>query len=354
MKFGIMFFASSDQEHGYQLLLDAAQFADECGFTCVWTPERHFHHFGGLFPNPAVTSTAIAMVTKQIKIRAGSVISPLHDVIRIVEEWACVDRLSGGRVGISFGAGWNTNDFIFFPDRFEKRHDLMFNQVERIKAMWRGEAITRMNGVGREVTVLLHPSPIQKELPIWITATSSSQTFSMAGAIGANILTHLIGQDLSRLSEKVGVYKESLKKHGHQGKDTSITVMLHTSVGDNNEDVKARVKMPLSRYLRSAVNLEYMAAHGGGTVSGGHRLAGEEPTEGVLNELTEIAFERYFESAALLGSTTKCESMIRQLASIGVNEVACLVDFGLNSEEVLSGLRHLDFLRQRCAKIGTV
>lgn len=61
----------------YDLVLEGAKFADRNGFTAVWTPERHFSPFGGLYPNPAVTGAAIAAVTERVAIRAGSVVGPL-------------------------------------------------------------------------------------------------------------------------------------------------------------------------------------------------------------------------------------------------------------------------------------
>src|SRR5215470_15781395 len=100
MDFGIMFFSSSEQDSNgdkYALLKRATRFADEHNFCCVWTPERHFHEFGGLFPNPSVVSAALAAITSKIQIRAGSLISPLHNPIRIAEEWSVVDNLSQGR-----------------------------------------------------------------------------------------------------------------------------------------------------------------------------------------------------------------------------------------------------------------
>ena len=78
----------------YRLLLEGARFADRHGFAAVWTPERHFHAFGGLYPNPAVTGAALAAITERIGIRAGSVVLPLHNPIRVAEEWSVVDNLS--------------------------------------------------------------------------------------------------------------------------------------------------------------------------------------------------------------------------------------------------------------------
>src|SRR5262245_45469222 len=122
MEFGLMFFASASQTHDhdrYRLLKESARFADRNNFCCIWTPERHFHDFGGLFPNPSVIGAALAMITSQTQIRAGSLVSPLHNPIRIAEEWAVVDNLSSGRAAISFGSGWNIDDFVFFPERYE-------------------------------------------------------------------------------------------------------------------------------------------------------------------------------------------------------------------------------------------
>src|SRR3990172_8023447 len=142
MEFGVMFFSSVDESgagNKYRLLTEVARYADTHGFSSVWTPERHFHRFGGLFPNPSVTSAAVAALTSRVHVRAGSLISPLHDPVRIAEEWAVVDNLSGGRVGISFGSGWNVNDFVFFPDRYPRRREIMFEQIEIVRKLWRGE-----------------------------------------------------------------------------------------------------------------------------------------------------------------------------------------------------------------------
>src|SRR5690606_23303152 len=105
--FSLFYFASDEGGQGadkYRVLIEGAKYADENGFAAVWTPERHFHAFGGLFPNPSVASAALSTITKNVKLRAGSCVSPLHHPARIAEEWALVDNLSDGRVGISFAA----------------------------------------------------------------------------------------------------------------------------------------------------------------------------------------------------------------------------------------------------------
>src|SRR5262245_37841812 len=85
LSFSLYFFSddgSKDSAAKYRLVLESAKFADRNGFSAVWTPERHFQDFGGLYPNPSVLSAALAMITERVQIRAGSVALPLHHPVR--------------------------------------------------------------------------------------------------------------------------------------------------------------------------------------------------------------------------------------------------------------------------------
>ncbi|HEX5709535.1 MAG TPA: LLM class flavin-dependent oxidoreductase, partial [Pyrinomonadaceae bacterium] len=128
MDFSLFYFAADNSETGedkYRLYLEGAKFADRNGFASVWTPERHFHESGGLYPNPSVLSAALSTVTERVKLCAGSVVLPLHHSIRVAEEWSVIDNLSRGRVGLSFTAGWIPNDFAFFPERYANKREEM-------------------------------------------------------------------------------------------------------------------------------------------------------------------------------------------------------------------------------------
>lgn len=350
MQFGLMFFSSgaAEGQPAYELLLSAARFADSHDFCCVWTPERHFHAFGGIFPNPAVTSAALAVTTDHIQLRAGSLVSPLHDPIRITEEWSAVDNLSAGRAAISFGSGWNIDDFVFFPDRYERRREIMIEQIETVRRLWRGQSVTVKNSAGRDVSLGVFPRPVQEELPIWLTSSGNPETFAQAGALGTNLLTHLIGQDLEGLAEKIGRYRAELAAHGHDPAAFRVSLMLHTFLSDDAASAVERVKEPFKHYLRSAISLEQMAAEAGGAISGGHRIDPEDIPEPVLAELLELTFERYQRTASLIGTPKSCRKLLDRCAAIGVDEIACLVDFVDDPGTILEGLEHLDKLRRSC------
>jgi natural product biosynthesis luciferase-like monooxygenase protein len=339
-----MFFAApkgAEAAEAYRTMLAASRLADDGGLDAVWTPERHFDQFGGVFPNPVVTSAALATVTSRIQLRAGSCISPLHNTVRLAEDWAVVDNLSGGRVAISFGAGWNVNDFALWPERYADRRAVMFEQLEMIRRLWRGDRIELPNGLAKPAELSLFPRPIQPELPVWLTSSGNVQTFADAGAHGANVLTHLIGQDLAQLTEKIKVYRKARAEAGLAPEAGVVSLMLHTHLTEDPERARMLTREPFREYLRSAVVLETKSAKGGGTISGGLASPGADLPADVLEELLEMTYERYLDGGSLIGSADSCLPLIKEFEAIGVDEIACLIDFGLASDDIVAGLPEL-------------
>jgi natural product biosynthesis luciferase-like monooxygenase protein len=340
MDFSLFYFASDATEAGdgkYRLLLDGARFADRNNFTAVWTPERHFHAFGGLYPNPSVTAAALAMVTERIRIRGGSVVLPLHDAIRVAEEWAVVDNLSRGRVDISFASGWHANDFVLAPENHPDRHGALFRQIDTVRRLWRGEPVTRRNGVGQEVAVRILPRPVQAELPFWVTAAGSPETFRKAGELGANLLTHLLGQSIEELAAKITIYRAARTQAGYPADQGKVTLMLHTFVGESDAEVRETVRRPFSEYLKTSLDL--VAKNAGFDPK---TLAPED-----VDILIARVFDRYLETSGLFGTPTVCRQRVDQLKAIGVDEIACLIDFGVAPEVVLESLEPLNEVRER-------
>src|SRR5262249_34571551 len=140
IQFSLLYFSSGGDapvEDGYRLFLEAATFADRHGFAAVRVPQRHLHPFGGLYPNPSVLAAALATTTRRVRLRAGSVVLPLHNPFRVAEEWAVVDNLSGGRVDLAFASGWNPDDFALAPDAFAGRTGPLYPAIETIRPLWR-------------------------------------------------------------------------------------------------------------------------------------------------------------------------------------------------------------------------
>jgi natural product biosynthesis luciferase-like monooxygenase protein len=364
LDFGLFYFGSSaggkvGGEETYRMLLEGARFADERGFDSIWTPERHFHAFGGLFPNPALTGAAIAVVTRRIGIRAGSVVGPLHDAVRIAEEWSVVDNLSGGRVGVSFASGWQPDDFVLARDpaeAFPRRKELMMEQIELVQRLWHGEEVP-FQGPFEEKKLAVLPRPIQPTLPIWLTAAGSPDTFELAGTNGFNVLTHLLGQSIEEVAEKIAIYREARRAAGHDPHAGAVTVMLHSFVGASDDEVREAVRAPMKAYLRSSVGLIKRAAwtfptFRQATTGDNGDFTLDNLSEEELEAVLEFSFERYFETSGLLGSHDKCVGLLEELRKLDIDEIACLIDFVDDVDLVLGHLPALDEVRRASKGTG--
>ncbi len=336
--FSLLYFSSNEAEFTndkYELFVEGAKFADQHNFKAVWIPERHFHAFGGIYPNPSVLGAALAMVTKNIRIRAGSVVLPLHNPIRVTEEWSVVDNLSQGRVDLAFAMGWNPNDFVLSPDTYSDRHQFLFDNIKTVQELWQGKSISRQNGIGKETQIKIYPLPKQPQLDVWITCSGSPERFQEAGSCGANILTALLFQSVEELAEKIAIYREARAKHGYDPETGHVTLMLHTFVGEEISQVRQKVREPFLAYLQSSVNLWRQSSK---------NL--DELSEKEREDLLSFAFERYFQSSALFGTPNSCLKMVKSLQAIGVNEIACLIDFGVDASSVMASLASLNSLRE--------
>ena len=350
MDFGLFYWGDDDGPgpRKYQLLLDGARFADANGFNAVWTPERHFHAFGGPYPNPAVTGAAVAAITRNLSIRAGSCVLPLHHPARVAEEWAVIDNMSNGRAAIAVASGWMPEDFLLKPDNAPPNNkSAMFRDVEILRKLWRGDKVAFDAPGGKPVEITTLPRPVQAELPIWVTTAGNPETFREAARIGANVLTHLLGQSIEEVAEKVAIYREELKKTGRDPSKFKVTLMLHTLVGRDREVVREQARGPMKSYLRSAAALikQYAWAFPAFKKPKGVnkpvdldlRTLDDEEMEAIL----DFAFLRYFEDSGLFGTIDDAIARVDQVAAIGIDEIACLIDYGVPAATVLEALHPL-------------
>lgn len=330
MRFSLFFFSSREPDAGprYAQVLELVRHADETGFDAVWMPERHMVDFGALYPNPATVSAGLAIMTKHVQLRAGSVVLPLHHPLRVCEEWSVVDNLSGGRVGVSFASGWHPDDFVLAPHSYEERRDRMFQAIDVVRRLWRGEDVM-MSGPGeREVRVTLRPRPVQPELPIWVTSGGSPGTIERAASIGANLLIAAIGQPLSRIGDLLAQYRRAWPKD--RKPRGSVTLMFHTFVAEDDRSMRSLIRGPLLEYLRDFLDQKDRG------------LTGRQQEDAAT-----FAFERYARSNALLGPPAHCIEILEEVEGYGVDEVACLVDFGVPREPLFDSLNRLAAVRER-------
>ncbi|GGW76507.1 non-ribosomal peptide synthetase [Streptomyces caelestis] len=345
--FSVYFFGDYPQDapaprHGqYELLLEVARFADRHGFHALWMPERHFHSFGGLFPNPAVLAAALSRETERIRLNAGSVVLPLHDPIRVAEEWSMVDNLSGGRVGIGVASGWSSKDFAFFPDRFGRHKELMFEQLEEVRRFWRGEAVRRTTGDGEVADLRLFPRPVQEAPPLYTAVVGNPASYELAARHGLGIVTNLMTQSVEQLRDNIARYRSARARHGLDPDAGRVAVLLHTYLADDHDTARTEAYEPLSRYMRASLSL-----FSGVTNSLGHSVDLAALSEDDLETVFRRAYGRYCDQRALIGTVDSVRPVVDAVTAAGADEIVALVDFGVAPDELRSGLPRLDALRR--------
>jgi hypothetical protein len=118
-------------------------------------------------------------------------------------------------------------------------------------------------------------------------------------------------------------------------------LMVHTFLGDDNDAIRDLVREPLTTYLRSSLGLLL-----GSQTKGARKLDPTKLREKDIDFLVERSFNRYFDDGGLLGGMDKAQRVATRLRDIGVDEIACLVDFGVAADEVRASFKYLNQLRE--------
>jgi natural product biosynthesis luciferase-like monooxygenase protein len=341
LSFSFLFFSDVrddvSEKDKYLFMRDVTIFGDREGFKAIYLPERHFHAFGSIYPNQSIIASWLAPQTRDIRFRTAGISLPLHHPAEIVEWWSMVDVLSGGRVDLGFGSGWNKADFIFSPTTYHDRREVMSERIELVKRLWRGDQMDFPGPDGESTPVRCFPRPIQKEIQVWLLAAQSDESFRFAGAAGYNVFTMLYGYDLDQLATKIDMYRTTRSQAGYDPDAGIVSLMLHTFVLDNSADVRRIVEKPFRKYIGSAVD-----AHLAARALKDERIA--QITAEEKQKILEYSFRRYYRSCALFGTVDECSQVVDKAVSAGVNEIACLVDFGIDYDLVKGSLPYLKTL----------
>ena len=185
-------------------LLDQSLLAEQLGFKSLWIPEGHFQP-RGLFAAPLVVLAAIAARTRHIRLGTTSFLLPVRHPIRIAEDVAVLDHLSGGRVILGVGRGFRRSLFDAFELAPSEKRDRFDAVLERVLSAWRGEPLPHVQD--RELRVT--PRPLQRpHPPIWVAAFGP-KALAQASRLGLPYLASPV-EPLERLVENYARHREGL------------------------------------------------------------------------------------------------------------------------------------------------
>ena len=238
----------------YANALGECRLAEELGFDAVWLAEHHFSSYG-ICPSLAVLAAAIARETTRVRIGTAVVIAPFAHPVRIAEEWAMVDILSGGRLDFGLGRGYQPKEFQGLGISMDRTREGFDESLEIIRRAWTEERLTFEGEFysARELRVL--PKPVQKPHPPLWTAAVSPDTFPLAARRGLRILTAPSFTPFDILWKNYDAYRAAFKAaHGSdEGSEICLNKIIH--VAESSRQAREEATEPIHWFFRTQADL---------------------------------------------------------------------------------------------------
>ena len=221
-----------------QELAEQGEIAEQMGFDSFWLPENHFTGPAAI-PSPLMLLASIASRTSKIKLGSTSYLLPIRHPILAAEEVAVLDRLSGGRVILGIGRGFQDAMFTTFDiPKQEKRKRFKANLTLMIKA-WQGEPIDNHDGQD----VFLSPLPVQKpHPPLWVAAFGPL-AIKQAGSLGLPYIASPV-EGMEGLRQNIEQHRGHIEQAGHNPVD--VVPVMRTIFITDNRNLEKRVRQSLA------------------------------------------------------------------------------------------------------------
>lgn len=250
MKFGVQNLFPAEAEDDHRVLLEALediQFADELGFDSAWLTEHHFSRYG-ILGNPLVLGAAIAQTTTRIQIGTAVVVLPFHNPLRLAEDAATLDILSGGRLELGVGRGYQPKEFHGFGIDAQSSKQRYAEVVDILKLAWTGEPFSYAGEYYSVDDVTLSPRPVRAGGPPIRHAVVSPASFPERGLAGDPIITSPTFAPLGRMKKNFDAYRDALVQSGHDPAEFDIPFMQQVWVGNSQAELHAVAESALSYY----------------------------------------------------------------------------------------------------------
>ncbi len=224
-------------------LLEEAELADELGLDVFAIGEHHRPDF--LVSAPAVALAAVAVRTQRIRLASAVTVLSSEDPVRVFQQFAHVDLLSGGRAEIMAGRGSFIESFPLFGYDLDDYDELFAEKLELLLAIRSSE---RVSWSGRHRAPLhdaeVWPRPIQDPLPVWIAVGGTPRSVVRAGTLGLPLTVAIIGGQPERFVPLVDLYRRAGAAAGHPPDQLKVAINTHAFVADTSAQADAAFASP--------------------------------------------------------------------------------------------------------------
>jgi probable F420-dependent oxidoreductase len=300
MRFG---FAPTQSQATFDAMRSQAQLAEALGFDTLWA---HEHHSGGMmYPDPLMTLAALASATTTIRLGTNMLLLPIHHPLRVAEAGAMVDVLSQGRLCLGVAAGYSPVDLRAFGMTRSARAVRLSEGVELIRALWRGETVSREGTSFQLDAFRLFPQPVQQPSPPIVIGGSSDKAIDRAARLGDGYVISTT-ETIENVARRADVYRRALDAHRKPAQSPWLNRIVCA--------VRSAAEKRAAQAMYGKTLLAFYDAWGHTNIT---QLSAEAR-----------APERVSEQHFIIGEPAECIEQIHAYAALGVGHIACLMNFG--------------------------
>ncbi len=301
-------------------ILNEAVLADELGMHSAWVGEHHFSTLGVL-SCPDIVLSNVAARTKRIRLAPAVTVLPLHNPIRVAEQWATVDLLSNGRVDFAAGRGYDRREYLPFRVSFDNNQSIFEEAMEIVRRLWASEGPVSHKGQHYEFeNVAITPRPVQRPIPSYI-ASFSPPSIELAGRLGCGVVVapFAAAMTFGGLRQVADLYHETCAKNGNRPGRLMCSYFTHFA-DDAQQEAAARARQ--IRYYKECV----LAAFPGDpkTAPPSYRYFVD-----MVDRLKKVQPQDLTENSVLLGSPGRMTETLKKVESLGFQEVILYFNVGL-------------------------
>jgi len=339
MKFAILYNTDYHAEsHGtpdryYGEILDQVCLAEELGFEAVWFGEHHYQGYS--FGAPAVIAMAAAGRTQRIRLGTGVSLLPLHHPIRLAEEYATLDVLSGGRLEYGIGRGFLRYALDVFGIEESESHGRYHEAAEIILKAWTQKGPFSYEGeFWKLLDYEFFPAPLQRpHPPIYASAVLTPESYVWTAQQGFHLATACFVPDKDAVRSGVALYRKTLAESGIDPSQRDVAGVFQMYCGTSDAQAHATAGEAVIRYLRFFGSIDQRSPHR--TQAYEHHRGGS--SDMYANVTSEMLSEQRL---ALIGEPETVVERIRWASDFyGVNYLLLEVgQGGLPHKEVVASL----------------
>src|SRR5262245_38601058 len=310
----------------YKRGVEITQAAEDLGFGNMWLAEHHFSSYGYV-PRPLTYALHLANKTRRIRVGTAVIVVPLHHPLVIAEEIATIDLLTGGRLDVGLGRGYQRYEFERLGHDLAESRSRWEEAVDIIMQALRGQTVSYDGKYFKIPETTVFPQPVQKPTPpIWVTA-QSPDSIETTVRRGFNLLSGGFGVPIERLREFRRIFDRHMAEHP-PAHPIRVGTQRPVYVTDSEADARAaaeqaRWNMRVTLSLRN--NYE--------RVDRGRAQAVPFPSEPSTDDLLE--------KFAVIGTPDTCIRQIMRLQeAMRIDHFNCSFWFGdLTQHQVLRSMR---------------